>query len=80
MIRLQQQQLQQLQAASGHLPGTTPPAIDDSTPTSERSMSFSTANQPHLTPRSPTAPFLPRSMLTPFPLMVGRSILAEATY
>jgi hypothetical protein len=42
MIRQQQQQLQQLQAASGQ--SHAPTAIDDSTPTSERSMSFSTAN------------------------------------
>lgn len=42
MIRIQQQQLQQLQAASDQ--SHTPTAIDDSTPTSERSMSFSAAN------------------------------------
>lgn len=59
MIRTQQQQLQQLQAASGQA-AATPPTIDESTPTSERSMSFSAAHQPHAqtsataTPRSPT--------------------------
>ena len=57
MIRQQQQQLQQLQAAGGQ---TQPPVIDESTPTSERSMSFSAPNIPHAhsstsTPRSPTA-------------------------
>ena len=87
MIRLQQQQLQQLQAASGQHPGTTPPVIDDSTPTSERSLSFSTANQPpHLqsssisTPRSPTAPFYPRGMyLVPHhPIFNHNPILSHA--
>lgn len=63
MIRTQQQQLQQLQAASGQNSGT-PPVIDESTPTSERSMSFS--NLPHIqpsaisTPRSPSAVIHPR--------------------
>jgi len=57
MIRQQQQQLQQLQAAGGH---SQPPVIDESTPTSERSMSFSAPNVPLpqssiSTPRSPTA-------------------------
>jgi hypothetical protein len=42
MIRTQQQQLQQLQAASGQT--NAPPVIDESTPTSERSLSFSTIN------------------------------------
>jgi hypothetical protein len=68
MIRTQQQQLQQLQAASGQAAGT-PPTIDESTPTSERSMSFSTATLPHphtqtsatATPRSPTTAINPRS-------------------
>jgi hypothetical protein len=68
MIRTQQQQLQQLQAASGQ--SHTPTAIDDSTPTSERSMSFSASNplQPtaagaSVTPRSPSTTLhpLPRS-------------------
>jgi hypothetical protein len=63
MIRQQQQQLQQLQQAGGQ---PQPPVIDESTPTSERSMSFS-ANIPHQqtssisTPRSPTAALHPRS-------------------
>ncbi|KAG9236187.1 hypothetical protein BJ875DRAFT_239152 [Amylocarpus encephaloides] len=57
MIRAQQQQLQQLQSTGGQ-PESTPIAIDDSTPTSERSMSFS--QRPPMpqsatsTPRSPT--------------------------
>jgi hypothetical protein len=62
MIRTQQQQLQQLQASSGN--HGTPPVIDESTPTSERSMSFSnTHNIPTSTstPRSPTAVLHPRS-------------------
>ncbi len=62
MIRTQQQQLQQLQAASGQTQGT-PPAIDG-TPTSERSMSFTNLNNPHSsmsTPRSPSAALHPRS-------------------
>lgn len=57
MIRTQQQQLQQLQASTGQAPGH-PPAIDESTPTSERSLSFSQQNiQPSTTstPRSPTS-------------------------
>lgn len=45
MIRTQQQQLQQLQLASGQS-ATQPPAIDDSTPTSERSMSFQPSSLP----------------------------------
>ena len=66
MIRTQQQHLQQLQAASGQT-HTTPPVIDESTPTSERSMSFSNTNVPQTqssatsTPRSPTAALHPRS-------------------
>ena len=60
MIRQQQQQLQQLQQASGQPAGTTA-AVDDSTPTSERSLSFPTTLQSsttfaHPRPRSP-APF-----------------------
>ena len=67
MIRTQQQQLQQLQAASGqgHI---LPPAIDESTPTSERSLSFSTQGPPFpphhsstSTPRSPSIALHPRS-------------------
>jgi hypothetical protein len=69
MIRTQQQQLQQLQGASGQNAGA-PSAIDESTPTSERSMSFSNINvpPPHPlsaatvpTPRSPSAILHPRS-------------------
>lgn len=65
MIRAQQEQLQQLQAASGQS-HTAPPAIDESTPTSERSMSFSHPPIPQLpsatsTPRSPTSALHPRS-------------------
>jgi hypothetical protein len=67
MIRTQQQQLQQLQAA-GQNTGA-PSAIDESTPTSERSMSFSTPNTlpaplPSAAmpaPRSPSAILHPRS-------------------
>jgi hypothetical protein len=63
MIRQQQQQLQQLQAAGGQ---GQPPVIDESTPTSERSLSFSAPNiaLPHSslsTPRSPTVALHPRS-------------------
>ncbi|TAQ91230.1 hypothetical protein B7494_g410 [Chlorociboria aeruginascens] len=70
MIRTQQQHLHQLQSSSGQS-HTTPPAIDESTPTSERSMSFSTSNIPpqHAsaisTPRSPTTAALPRSSVDP---------------
>jgi len=63
MIRPQQQHLQQLQSGGGQNQGT-PPAIDESTPTSERSMSFSNANlQQSLTstPRSPSTALHPRS-------------------
>lgn len=65
MIRTQQQQLQQLQTAAGHQ--GTPPVIDESTPTSERSMSFSNINilpaqtSTISTPRSPSAALHPRS-------------------
>ncbi|KAI9640690.1 hypothetical protein NHQ30_010999 [Ciborinia camelliae] len=68
MIRTQQQQLQQLQAASGQAPGSAP-VIDESTPTSERSLSFSTQNvptnvtSPAPAPRSPITAMHPR---TPF--------------
>lgn len=68
MIRTQQQQLQQLQAAGGQNTGA-PSAIDESTPTSERSMSFSNPNAlpaplPSAAipaPRSPSAILHPRS-------------------
>ena len=66
MIRTQQQQLQQMREASGQ-PHATPPAIDDSTPTSERSMSFSNPTNPpqppaaSSTPRSPSISLHPRS-------------------
>ncbi|CAG8983852.1 hypothetical protein HYALB_00005490 [Hymenoscyphus albidus] len=65
MIRTQQQQLQALQAASGQ-PQTNPLAIDDSTPTSERAMSFTQATAPlpqssTSTPRSPSIALHPRS-------------------
>lgn len=45
MIRTQQAQLQQLQVAAGQT-ATQPSVIDDSTPTSERSMSFQPSNLP----------------------------------
>ncbi|KAK0123352.1 hypothetical protein ONS96_010345 [Cadophora gregata f. sp. sojae] len=65
MIRTQQQELQQLQLARGADPShSTPPVIDESTPTSERSMSFSNQNPRHSTmstPRSPSAALHPRS-------------------
>jgi hypothetical protein len=63
MIRTQQQQLQQLQATSGISHGT-PPVIDESTPTSERSMSFSNIHNiagSVSTPRSPSTVLHPRS-------------------
>jgi hypothetical protein len=63
MIRTQQQQLQQLQAASGQAQGTSA-AIDESTPTSERSLSFPNAPHPPSaisTPRSPTTVAHPRT-------------------
>lgn len=64
MIRTQQQHLQQLQAQTGQS-HSTPPVIDESTPTSERSMSFSNATIPQQsstsTPRSPSAIPHPRS-------------------
>ncbi|KAL2061620.1 hypothetical protein VTL71DRAFT_6997 [Oculimacula yallundae] len=60
MIRLQQQELQQLQTSRGTSDHNhaQPAVIDESTPTSERSMSFSNQNVRHSimsTPRSPTA-------------------------
>jgi len=64
MIRMQQQHLQQLQAASGQSHGT-PPVIDESTPISERSMSFSNlppqTQSATSTPRSPSTALHPRS-------------------
>jgi hypothetical protein len=64
MIRTQQQHLQQLQTQTGQS-HSTPPVIDESTPTSERSMSFSNPNIPQQsstsTPRSPSAVLHPRS-------------------
>lgn len=61
MIRSQQQQLQQLQAAS---PGNhgSPAVIDESTPTSERSMSFS---NPHHVPTNTSTPRSPSTVLHP---------------
>jgi hypothetical protein len=56
MIRTQQQHLQQLQAASGQAQNP-PTVIDESTPTSEWSMSFSNA----AAPRSPSTALHPRS-------------------
>lgn len=65
MIRAQQHQLQRLTAASGQ--SQTPIAVDDSTPTSEHSMSFSTDNNSQstvagtsTTPRSPSTILHPR--------------------
>lgn len=55
MIRTQQQQLQQLQVGQQH----NPPAIDDSTPTSERSMSFSNTNPALATAASTSTPRSP---------------------
>lgn len=68
MIRTQQQQLQQLQAASGQN-AAAPSAIDESTPPSERSNSFSTPVIPPAqlpaaavpVPRSPSTILHPRS-------------------
>jgi hypothetical protein len=63
MIRTQQQHLQQLQASAGGSHGT-PPVIDESTPTSEHSMSFSNPHNIPMstsTPRSPSALVHPRS-------------------
>jgi hypothetical protein len=65
MIQAQQLQLQQLQAASGQ--SQAPAAIDDSTPQSERSMSFSAPNPTQavtsssVTPRSPNTLSHPRT-------------------
>jgi hypothetical protein len=65
MIRHQQEQLQQLQAAAGQTQGAAP-AIDESTPTSEQSPSFSATAIPLAqtsatsTPRSPSLALHPR--------------------
>lgn len=66
MIRNQQQQLQQLQAASGQN-GSAPLAIDESTPSSERSNSFSIPNIPpaNLSPAAAPAPRSPSAILHP---------------
>lgn len=58
MIRQQQMQLQQMQQAAGYTPSTSAAAVDDSTPTSERSFSF--PNVPPTQPMSVTNP-RPRS-------------------
>ena len=58
MIRQQQAQLQQMQQAAGYTPSTSTAAVDDSTPTSERSFSFPTV--PAALPMSVTNP-RPRS-------------------
>lgn len=58
MIRQQQVQLQQLQQYAGYTPSTNTPAVDDSTPTSERSFSF--PNVPGSAPVSASNP-RPRS-------------------
>ena len=57
MIRHQQSQLQQLQQQAGYTPSTSTAAVDDSTPTSERSFSF--PNVPGSAPLSASNP--PRS-------------------
>ena len=65
MIRQQQTQLQQLQQYAGYTPSTSTAAVDDSTPTSERSFSFPTVpgslplSATHPPPRSP----VPRSSI-----------------
>ncbi len=56
MIRTQQDQLQQIQQSTGALPTTSTAAVDDSTPTSERSFSFSNVPTP-----------LPTSVMNPGP-------------
>lgn len=69
MIRTQQQQLQLLQAAGGGQNAGAAPVIDESMPTSERSMSFSIPNVPLAqlpsatipVPRSPSTILHPRS-------------------
>ena len=59
MIRQQQaqlQQMQQMQQSAGFTPSTSTAAVDDSTPTSERSFSF-----------PPVPPTLPVSVINPRP-------------
>lgn len=63
MIRQQEVQIRQMQQAAGQTSESTGTALDDSTPTSERSLSFPTFSQsaaasithPQLPPRSPAA-------------------------
>jgi len=64
MIRTQQQQLQQLQAATGQAI-STPPAIDESTPTSEHSMSFNNPSIHSSQPLATSTPRSPSSVLNP---------------
>ncbi|MCJ1468535.1 hypothetical protein MMC07_007164 [Pseudocyphellaria aurata] len=67
LIRQQQAQLQQIQQMTGHNSTVSTAAVDDSTPTSERSFSFPTApsNLPtSITNQSPRSP----ALLTPFDL------------
>lgn len=66
MIRVQQQQLQQLQATGSGLGSSS--VIDESTPTSEQSISFASPSMPHVplpstvTPRSPSLTYPRTSM------------------
>jgi len=60
MIRTQQAQLQQIQQSTGALPATSTAAVDDSTPTSERSFSFPNVAAP-----------LPASVINPRPRSPG---------
>jgi hypothetical protein len=60
MIRTQQAQLQQIQQSTGALPATSTAAVDDSTPTSERSFSFPNVSVP-----------LPTSVINPRPRSPG---------
>lgn len=60
MIRTQQAQLQQIQQSTGALPATSTAAVDDSTPTSERSFSFPNVSGP-----------LPTSVINPRPRSPG---------
>lgn len=55
MIRQQQAQLQQMQQHAGYTPSISTAAVDDSTPTSERSFSF-----PNVPPTLPTSVTNPR--------------------
>ena len=56
MIRQQQAQLQQMQQHAGYTPSTSTAAVDDSTPTSERSFSF-----PNVPPNVPVSVPNPRT-------------------